>query len=176
MQQKYAIEMDSLKEGFRVVVKSKVLKEWRKARFTYYEECRQRDAPVSEDLIDTQVIEAEIDQCILDSYQQTIDEFKRLDQEDDSDAVEGRSAPQSKLTPEEEEEEEERLRQAALAKSGAGREQRMLQRKNTIMKYKPSAMNLAPRPAKNARRKMVKHASTVELTFNSERQREEEEF
>ena len=33
---KLKIELDSLKEGFRVVVKSKVLKEWRAARFALF--------------------------------------------------------------------------------------------------------------------------------------------
>lgn len=51
---KFQIELDSLKEGFRTVVKSKVNKEWREARFTLYQ--KQKIAMVAtldEDMIDT---------------------------------------------------------------------------------------------------------------------------
>lgn len=63
---KLQIELDSLKEGFRVVVKSKVLKEWRAARFALYQKKKQTmDPTLDEEMVNTQTIEAEIDKAIL---------------------------------------------------------------------------------------------------------------
>ena len=64
---KFQIEIDSLKEGFRVVVKAKVIKEWRKARFTLFEQKKKDTGQIDEDLIDTQNIDAEIDKFILEA-------------------------------------------------------------------------------------------------------------
>ena len=51
---KFQIELDSLKEGFRVVVKSKVLKEWRAARFALHNKNKvDMVADNDEDIIDT---------------------------------------------------------------------------------------------------------------------------
>lgn len=55
---KFQIELDSLKEGFRVVMKNKVLKEWRAARFALNEKNIQAGGKSDDDMIDTQNIEA----------------------------------------------------------------------------------------------------------------------
>ena len=58
---KFQIELDSLKEGFRVVVKTKVLTEWRMARHALYKRNKKAMIQVDEEMIDTQHIDAEID-------------------------------------------------------------------------------------------------------------------
>ena len=51
---KFQIELDSLKEGFRTVVKSKVNKEWRAARFALYNKRKvAMVADLEDDMIDT---------------------------------------------------------------------------------------------------------------------------
>ena len=73
---KFQIELDSLKEGFRAVVKSKVMTEWRAARFLLYEKSKVAMVAVDEDIIDTQNIEAEIDKAILEAFEQVVSEMK----------------------------------------------------------------------------------------------------
>ena len=74
---KFQIELDSLKEGFRTVVKSKVSKEWRQARFTLYNKKKvAMMADLDDDMIDTQNIEAEIDKAILEAFELVVHEMK----------------------------------------------------------------------------------------------------
>ena len=65
---KFQIELDSLKEGFRTVVKNKVNAEWREARMRLYEKNKVAMVAVDEDMIDTQNIEAEIDKAVLEAF------------------------------------------------------------------------------------------------------------
>jgi hypothetical protein len=69
---KFQIELDSLKEGFRVVVKTKVVTEWRTARFALYEKNKKAMVLVEEDMIDTSQIEAEIDKAIMLAYETAV--------------------------------------------------------------------------------------------------------
>ena len=76
-QTKLQIELDSLKEGFRVVVKSKVLKEWRSARFALYQKNKLAMVPdLDEDMVNTQSIEAEIDAAIVEAFKIVTDKMK----------------------------------------------------------------------------------------------------
>lgn len=50
---KFQIELDSLKEGFRVVTKTKVVKEWRAARNALYQRNKEKMIQVDEEMIDT---------------------------------------------------------------------------------------------------------------------------
>jgi len=69
---KFQIELDSLKEGFRVVVKTKVVTEWRSARFALYEKNKKAMILVEEEMIDTSQIEAEIDKAIMLAYETAV--------------------------------------------------------------------------------------------------------
>ena len=73
---RYQIEMDSLKEGIRVVMKNKVVNEWIAARQMYYKRCKELDKPVSDEIINTQEIDAELDFCILEAFETTVDRLK----------------------------------------------------------------------------------------------------
>ena len=53
--------MDGLKEGIRVIIKNRVSKEWRTAKFRIYEKAKKNDEEIDPNEIDTKQIEYEID-------------------------------------------------------------------------------------------------------------------
>ena len=66
---KYEAEIDGLKEGIRVIIKNRVTKEWRIAKFKIYEQKVQNDEQVDQSEIDSKQIEYEIDQTIYQAFE-----------------------------------------------------------------------------------------------------------
>ena len=61
---KYQAELDGLKEGVRVVMKNRVLKEWRQAKFRKAQMAKENETLFDEVELDTKHIEFEIDRTI----------------------------------------------------------------------------------------------------------------
>ena len=59
------------------MVKTKVLTEWRKARFALYEKKKLAMFLVEEEMIDTSHIEAEIDRAILEAFENSVRDLKK---------------------------------------------------------------------------------------------------
>ena len=72
MEVKYRIEMDSLKEGIRDIMKNKVINEWIDARNMLYRQMKKEDKQPSIEMINTQVIDHEVDSCIMEAFNETV--------------------------------------------------------------------------------------------------------
>ena len=160
-----------------MVVKNKVMKEWRAARFAQYR--ASQGAMVASDadaeMIDTQNIEAEIDEAIVKSYHAAVSELKSsggLERKSRTDKA-GRAVPKAMAEAAESVADDG---DASLAsKAEANRRSRLATRRDSLIAYKSSATNVTPQLRKGPRRKL-KHASTVDLHYNVERERREAEF
>ena len=136
---------------------------------------------VDEDLIDTQSIDAEIDKAIVDAYTGVVHDMKQdgklVRHQRDIGKAGTRHVLKKISTEMPEEEPDVADSQSLTARAQPSRENRLLQRRSSIINYKPSDSNLTPFLRKKRKLTgMVKHASTVELIHNTERERKENEF
>ena len=173
---KLKIELDGLREGFRVVVKNKVMKEWRAARFAQYR--ASQPAMVASDagaeMIDTQNIEAEIDEAIVKSYHAAVSDLKNvggLERKSRNEKAGGRSVAMAAAAEAVADDGDTSL----ASKAEMNRRNRLATRRDSLIAYKSSATNVTPQLRKGPKRKL-KHASTVDLHYNVERERREAEF
>lgn len=181
---KFQIELDSLKEGFRTVVKNKVNKEWRQARFALYQKQKVAMMAVVDDMIDTQNIEAEIDKAIIEAFESVITDMKEqgklsktkreiVKTSSHRGPLARKPTVTNKAEPEIPSVDDS---QSLTSKAQPNRQARMIKRQGSIMSYKLSKTNLTPVLRKGGTRNMIKHASTVVLVHNLERERREREF
>ena len=175
LQDKYKIEIDSLREGLRVVIKGRVAKEWTRARVKQCEEAAAKGKPLPKETADMKWIEYELDRAILEAFEETVDYMKITHGQ--APAGEDPQAPPRAEPPgaeegtkegeaEDEDEEEggdkvaQLQRQMTLAaakeeeaknpltsKARPQRDARLAQRRENVRRYLASDANLAPKPA-----------------------------
>ena len=68
MQNKYKIEIDGLKEGLRVIIRNRVVKEWVRARVKQYEDAAAKGKPLLKNTIDLKWIEFEVDKAVMEAF------------------------------------------------------------------------------------------------------------
>ena len=201
MEIKYKIEMDSLKEAIREIMKNKVLSEWQEARMQHYARTKSTGKAMDRRLINTQEIDFEVDECIMAAFTETVNRLQEsvglnlnttdldllkkrkplkidpnLAKKNDSDDPEYQPATQDNEVAAQRADKERTMR-------------KMESRTKTISNYRPSETNMTPKMDKATlmqKRMMsgndvkalplLRHASSVQLNYSSARQRREEEF
>ena len=147
------------------------------------DDCDDEDneADADEDIIDTQNIEAEIDEAVLTAYKQVIAEMQekgKLVKQSRDMFKRGAGGAGKRAAADEAEEEVPNVADSnsLTMKVAPSRENRLLTRRNSIINYKPSKTNVTPFLRKKGGVRTLKHSSTVDLVHNVERERKEEEF
>ena len=158
---KYKIEIDSLKEGLRVIIRNRVVKEWIQVRHQQYESAKNTKKPKDISTIDMKMIEFEVDQTVIEAFDETIvfiqEEYeKQRAKKQKQDLLLNDMKPgENKDQGEKKEEEKDKAKEEEPAansqegnpltfKARAQREGLTLQRQKSIMLYQRSETNLAP--------------------------------
>ena len=69
---KYQAEIDGLKEGMRLIIKNRVMREWRAAKFKKYNQAIKNEEETNPFDIDTKQIEYEVDKTIIEAFKETV--------------------------------------------------------------------------------------------------------